>query len=98
MHRIMLLGTAVLLALAPAVAQSQDTAHPTVPIPAQITSAQRVFIANGGAQTYGSESYFALTKYSGGPDRLYTQFYTAMQHSGRYTLVGAPADAQLVLQ
>ena len=34
----------------------------------------------------------------GGPNEPYDQFYVAMQRWGRYELVGAPADADLVLQ
>jgi len=33
-----------------------------------------------------------------GPNEPYEQFYVAMKHLGRYELVGAPADADLVLQ
>jgi hypothetical protein len=63
-------------------------------VPAQIVNAKKVFISNGGQQppSYG-DPYF-----SGGPDRAYNQFYAAMKDWGRFELVPAPADADLVLQ
>lgn len=36
--------------------------------------------------------------YSGGPNRTYNQFYAAMKGWGRYELVSAPADADLVFE
>jgi hypothetical protein len=36
--------------------------------------------------------------YSGGPNRAYNQFYAAMKSWGRYELVSAPADADLVFE
>jgi len=67
---------------------------PTAPVPAQILSAKRVFIANGG----GDESRFESPQYSGGPDRLYNEFYAAMKSWGRYELVSTPAEADLVFE
>jgi hypothetical protein len=36
--------------------------------------------------------------YGGGPNRAYNQFYAAMKSWGRYELVSAPADADLVFE
>ena len=64
------------------------------PIPAQITTARRVFIANAG----GDEPGIDEPVFSGGVDRSYNQFYAAMKSSGRYELVGSPAEADLLFE
>jgi hypothetical protein len=72
-----------------------DPAPPPAPIPAQILTAKKVFIANGG----GDESRYETTaSYSGGPDRTYNEFYAAMKTWGRYELVATPAEADLVFE
>ena len=73
--------------------QQKKPAHPA-PIPAQILTAKKVFIANGG----GDESRYETVSYSGGPDRAYNEFYAAMKAWGRYELVAAPGDADLVFE
>jgi hypothetical protein len=74
-------------------AQQKKPAHPA-PIPAQILTAKKVFIANGG----GDESREEGASYSGGPDRAYNEFYAAMETWGRYELVSAPGDADLIFE
>jgi len=70
----------------------------TAPVPGQILTAKRVFISNAGSESYGSQTYFRLTKYDGGPDRLYNQFYSAIKIWGRYELLDSPADADVVYE
>jgi hypothetical protein len=53
-----------------------------------------VFTAHGG----GDETRNEGTSYSGGPARTYNEFYAAMKTWGRYELVGAPADADLIFE
>lgn len=67
---------------------------PAAPVPPQILTANKVFIANGG----GDESLFDSPQYDGGPDRLYNEFYAAMKSWGRYQLVGSPHEADLVFE
>ena len=74
-------------------AQQKKPAHPA-PIPAQILTARKVFIANGG----GDESRYEGASYSGGPDRAYNEFYAAMKTWGRYELLAAPGEADLVFE
>lgn len=69
-------------------------AVPEAPIPAQIQTAQKVFIANAG----GDESWNEGPWYSGNSDRLYNEFYAAMKSWGHYELVATPADADLVIE
>ena len=74
---------------------AQQTKHvPPAPVPQQILAAKKVFIANGG----GDESLFGSPQYSGGPDRLYNEFYAGMKSWGRYELVGRPEDADLLFE
>jgi hypothetical protein len=67
---------------------------PGAPFPAQISAAKRVFIANAG----GDQPFYEDPLFSGGRDRAYNQFYAAMEAWGRYELVGAPNDADLVIE
>ena len=60
------------------------------PLPRQIFTAHKVFVSNAGGDTLGD--------YSGGPDRAYNQFYGALKGWGRYELVAAPGDAELVFE
>jgi len=66
------------------------------PVPAQITAAQKVFIANAGGESL--ETVIDETVFNGGPDRPYNEFYAAMNRWGRYELVSSPADADLVFE
>lgn len=100
---LLLVRTAGLVLLAalvlhpPANAQATSLAL-TAPVPGQIITAKRVFISNAGSESYGSESYFRLTRYGGGPDRFYNQFYAAMKNWGRYALADSPANADMVCE
>jgi len=73
--------------------QAKETAA-VAPVPAQIAAARKVFISNGGADVL-AQSVF---KRAGEPDQAYNHFYFAMQSWGRYELVSAPADADLVFE
>jgi hypothetical protein len=73
----------------PALRADQKKDPAPAPVPAEITSAKRVFIGNGGADA----RFKAL-----GIRRAYDQFYSAMKDGGRYELVGSPTEADLVLE
>lgn len=84
------LGMSLLL---PSVSLAQIKAM-AAPVPAQILTAKKVFIGNaGGDQMAENDPIF-----SGGPARAYDQFYAAMKAWGRFEMVGAPADADLLLE
>jgi hypothetical protein len=70
-------------------AQEAKELHPA-PLPTQVFTARKVFVSNAGEDTLGD--------YSGGPDRAYNQLYAALKGWGRYELVRAPADAELVFE
>ena len=75
-------------------AQAQEA--PSAPMPAQILSAKKVFISNGGADINPGGG--PLSRYSGLPVRPYNEFYAAMKSWGRFELVSAPADADLIFE
>ena len=72
----------------------QPKAPPVAPIPAQIASAQRVFISNTGGASF--ETVIDQTVFDGGPDRPYNEFYALMKDWGRFQIVSSPGDADLV--
>lgn len=80
--------------LAEAQQRQAAAATPAAPIPAQILTAKKVFIANAG----GDESWNSGPWYKGNSDRLYNEFYAAMKSWGHYELVATPADADLVFE
>jgi hypothetical protein len=74
---------ALLLASTPLTRAQQTGTTAPAPVPPQISSAHSVFIANG------SDSNF-FNAFSGGPDRGYSQLFTAMQQWNRYQIVDSP--------
>jgi len=72
----------------------QPKPAPAAPIPAQILAAKKVFLANAG----GDQPLLDDGEFSGGVERAYNQFYAAMKTWGRYEMVGAPGDADLLLE
>ena len=72
-----------------------ESQQPTeaAPIPQQILVAKRVFVSNAPGDV---DSGFDF--YSGGPARIYNQFYAAMKTWGQFDLVSTPADADLVFE
>src|SRR5215472_5200230 len=68
-------------------------APPAAPVPAQIVTGRKAFVSNLGADT----SLILPDHYSGGPERAYNEFYAALKSWGRYELVAAPANADLIL-
>jgi hypothetical protein len=86
----------VFLGLVSAANAQQAKSSTAAPIPPQILAAQKVFVSNGGGESF--EAVIGQTVFNGGPDRPYNQFYAAMKDWGRYELVPNPADADLVLE
>ncbi len=87
------LALAVALVSVP-VSNAQQSKETPAPVPAQIVSAKKVFISNAGMDT----TSLAAFKRAGEPDLPYNRFYASMKSWGRYELVAAPADADLVLE
>jgi len=80
--KVAVVGFGMALLLAGSVCAQQkkaaDSASTAAPIPAQILTAKKVFIANGG----GDKSGYEGATYSGGPDRAYNEFYSVMKAWG----------------
>jgi hypothetical protein len=70
--------------------QPASTTPAEAPVPVGILDAKKVFISNAGGEL---KDWF-----TGGPNRLYNQFYSAMKEWGRYDLVATPADADLIFE
>jgi hypothetical protein len=83
-----------MLQLPLSMAQSKPTVVPAAPVPAQILSAKKVFLANAG----GDQPLLDDPQFSGGVERSYNQFYAAIKAWGRYEIVAAPGDADLLLE
>jgi hypothetical protein len=82
------------LIFAPALSSQQPKAIAAAPVPVQIVAARKVFISYAGADIVSQAAF----KRAGEPDQAYTHFYSAMQSWGRYEIVSAPADADLVFE
>jgi hypothetical protein len=77
----------LILAVSTSLASAQDPAP--APIPSQIIAGKKAFISNASGES-------AVP--AGVPELTYNEFYAAMKSWGRYELVGAPADADLVIE
>jgi hypothetical protein len=90
LRRLLCFTLALLLASTP-LTRAQQTSTAAPPIPPQIISAHSIFIANGGGTNY-------FNTFSGGPDRGYSQLFTALHQWTRYQVVDSPAQADLIFE
>ena len=81
------LSFAIVLLTAPIAAAKNPTEPEAAPIPSQIFAAKKVFI-----------SYLESDADPGAVDLTYNEFYARIKDWGRYELVRAPADADLVFE
>ncbi len=89
MHRITRMGiiSAIALLTVPIAAAKKVADPPAAPIPTQVLTGKKVFISN-------SESTADII--FGVPNLTYNVLYEHMQSWGKYELVLAPADADLI--
>ena len=73
--------------------QSRDPVE-IAPVPSPILTAKKVFVANGGEV----RNFSGNMDLHGDPNQAYDKFYAAMKTWGKYALVSAPSDSDLVLQ
>lgn len=92
--RLHVVSMAVVLLQAASLAAVKPAPTPAAPIPSQILSAKKVFVANAG----GDERWFDDPIFTGGPERGYNEFYASVKTTGMYDLVGTAAEADLVLE
>ncbi len=83
------IGALLLLAVSASYGVAQDPDPAPAPIPSQIIAGKKAFISNASG-----ESAVPM----GMPELTYNEFYAAMKSWGRYELVSAPADADIVLE
>jgi len=84
-----------LIAFFPGIVGAQQA--PDAPIPAQILSAKKIFIAYGGVErNFLAAADKANADYQ--PTRTYNELYAAIKTWGQYEIVSAPADCDVVLQ
>jgi hypothetical protein len=74
-------------------AQEKEIA-PKAPVPSQILTSKNGFISNGGLDGIAFEAFHDL----GDVNQPYNAFYHAVSSWGRYTVVSAPAEADLVFE
>ena len=63
------------------------------PVPPAIATAKTIFVSNAGA-----DAGLFPEPFTGDPSRAYSELYAALKATGNYTLVGDPAQADLVLE
>jgi len=88
--KIVLICAAVGL-FVPIATSQQPAAIPSAPLPSQILHAKKIFIVNAEG-----DNDVRISKYVGGTNGIYDQFYADVKTVGRFELVSAPADADVV--
>ena len=91
---VLCVSLVISLAQISAWAAEQAKPAPAAPVPAQILAAKKVFLGNAG----GDQPLLDDPQFTGGVERSYNQFYAAMKTWGRYEIVSAPGDADLLLE
>lgn len=91
----LLVSSLIVATMARAMPPQKSAPVPVAPMPAQVLNGKKVFVANAGEENLSLPIGSVL---SGSPDRVYNQFYGAVQTLGRYELVSAPADADLIFE
>lgn len=77
-------------------ANPAQTAMPPAPVPAQLLTGRRLFIAYAGINTMSLNAY--IVDHTGSPNGLYDQFYAAIKNWPGYQVVSSPADAELAFE
>ena len=92
-----LVSVAVALFILPVGLAGQNVPNqvPPAPVPTQISSAKKVFVSNAGGDELDPRRFdFRAVD----PNRVYNQLYASIKAAGKFQLVLAPADADVVLQ
>lgn len=101
MPRVMISGLRCLLSAllftAAAGAQREPRLGERALVPKQVLAAKTALVGNGGGQSYGADSYFDLTRYDGGPNRVYRSFYQAVSDWNHYKIVDSTSEADILL-
>ena len=92
-HACFCLSLAAVVSFANAAFSQMPAYDQAGPIPPAIAAAKNIFVSNAGA-----DSGLFPEPFTGDPDRPYTEFYSALKATGDFTVVGDPAQADLVLE
>jgi hypothetical protein len=82
------------LAAGPQLRAQKSPPAAAAPVPPQIFTGSKVFIANAGSD---GQSLKRIAK-NGGPNMPYNTLYTGLSDWPQHTLVNAPADADLIFE
>ena len=93
LHACFCLSLAAVFSLATTALAQMPAYDHAGPIPPAIAAAKTIFVSNAGA-----DSGLFPEPFTGDADRPYTEFCAALKATGNYTLVGDPAQADLVLE
>ena len=80
------------IASTPMLIGEEPPAPPQAPVPTQILAAKKVFISNGGEDTWLNYD----PKHD--PTLTYNEFYADMKNWGKYEIVSSPTDADVVFE
>jgi hypothetical protein len=84
--------TWVTTASIPMLIAEEPPAPPPAPVPIQILAAKKIFVSNGGEDTWLDYD----PKHD--PSLTYNEFYADMKSWGKYELVSTPTDADVVFE
>ncbi|MGO9008945.1 MAG: hypothetical protein ACLQPN_02495 [Bryobacteraceae bacterium] len=90
--RLAALGAA--LASLPLLAADKDSPPALAPVPAQVLAARKIFISNAGTDGIA----FSAVKRAGEVNQPYDRLYAAMKSWARVEVVGAPSEADIILE
>lgn len=76
----------------PTLMSEEPPAPPPAPVPGQILAARKIFISNGGEDTWLDYD----PKHD--PNLTYNEFYGDIKNWGKYELVSTPTDADVVFE
>lgn len=85
--RVFCIAFAIALLTIPIAAAKKGPEFPRGPIPKQVVTGKKVFI-----------SYLVSDADPGAPDLTYNEFYSLIKDWGKYELVSAPAEADLIFE
>jgi hypothetical protein len=91
---LLLFVMASLLAAAPQLSAQKSPPATAAPVPPQVISGSKVFIANAGSD---GQSLKRIVK-NGGPNLPYNTLYAGLSDWPQHTLVNTPADADLIFE
>lgn len=91
--RIIFFGATAVLLISPSLRAQQPAPLAAAPVPPQVAHAKKVFIVNAEGTNDPR-----VTKYIGGSNGVYNQFYANVKNTGRFEPTSGPAEADVALE